>query len=279
MSELTPHDRRALRARAHHLHPVVSIGQHGLTPRVLHEIDVALTAHGLIKVRVHSDDRAAREAMLAQVCAQLHCVPVQHLGKLLIVWRARDEDDAPGAPATPRKAARAPEAGAAAGAPRRRRADAAVGGRDPSTRPAAFGTPRAKPRGTGYLTRGDAKAGRPPRDLARSARPPRLRVRSPVVAEPASAPAGKRGAAAKPKAAGADRRGGTVQAKPLPAERRGSAVNPKAAPAARRGRTAQAKPAPAERRGRARTARTGSGNAGAAGEVRAVARPPRRRRG
>ncbi len=137
MSELTPQDRRALRARAHHLHPVVSIGQHGLTPRVLHEIDVALTAHGLIKVRVHSDDRAAREAMLAQVCAQLHCEPVQHLGKLLIVWRARDEDDAPLAPATPRKAARAPETGAAAGAPRRRRTAAADGERDPSTRPAA----------------------------------------------------------------------------------------------------------------------------------------------
>jgi RNA-binding protein len=92
MIELDPRQRRDLRARAHHLHPVVSIGQHGLTPAVLHEIDVALTAHALVKVRVHSDDRDAREAMLAGICGQLHAAPVQHLGKLLLLWRPRDED-------------------------------------------------------------------------------------------------------------------------------------------------------------------------------------------
>lgn len=92
--DLDPKQRRNLRAQAHQLHPVVSIGQHGLTPRVLHEIDVALTAHGLIKIRVHSDDRAAREAMLADIAEHLHAAPVQHLGKLLLVWRPRDEDDA-----------------------------------------------------------------------------------------------------------------------------------------------------------------------------------------
>ena len=94
MDELTPQRRRELRAKAHHLHPVVSIGQHGLTPQVLNEIDVALTAHALIKIRVHSDDRDAREAMLAGIASQLHAAPVQHLGKLLIVWRERDEEDA-----------------------------------------------------------------------------------------------------------------------------------------------------------------------------------------
>jgi putative YhbY family RNA-binding protein len=104
MDELTPQQRRDLRAKAHHLHPVVSIGQHGLTPRVLNEIDIALTAHGLIKIRVHSDDRAAREAMLAEIAAQLHAAPVQHLGKLLIVWRERDEGEAQ-APRVARKPA------------------------------------------------------------------------------------------------------------------------------------------------------------------------------
>jgi RNA-binding protein YhbY len=73
---------------------VVSVGQHGLTPQVLNEIDVALTAHALIKIRVHSDDRDAREAILAGIATQLHAAPVQHLGKLLIVWRERDEEDA-----------------------------------------------------------------------------------------------------------------------------------------------------------------------------------------
>jgi putative YhbY family RNA-binding protein len=87
MLELTPAQRRALRARAHHLDPVVAIGQHGLTPAVLHEIDVALKAHELIKVRVFDDDRKAREALLQEVCAAVEAAPVQHLGKLLVIWR------------------------------------------------------------------------------------------------------------------------------------------------------------------------------------------------
>ncbi|MGH8800902.1 MAG: YhbY family RNA-binding protein, partial [Casimicrobiaceae bacterium] len=89
MDPLTPARRRELRAAAHHLHPVVAIGSHGLTPAVLHEIDVALAAHELIKLRVQNDDRERRESLLARVCAELGCVPVQHLGKLLILWRER----------------------------------------------------------------------------------------------------------------------------------------------------------------------------------------------
>jgi RNA-binding protein len=71
MDPLLPSFRRELRARAHSLHPVVSIGQHGVTPSVIHEIDVALLAHELVKVRVFSDDRTARTAMLEQVCKAL----------------------------------------------------------------------------------------------------------------------------------------------------------------------------------------------------------------
>ncbi|HEX6945175.1 MAG TPA: YhbY family RNA-binding protein [Casimicrobiaceae bacterium] len=133
MTNLTPQQRRALRAQAHHLHPVVSIGQHGLTPPVLREIDVALTAHALVKIRVHSDDRAAREAMLAQIAQALHAAPVQHLSKLLIVWREPDEEEVEEAPAPARKAApvrpaaraeassAAPRAKASPGEARRRR--------------------------------------------------------------------------------------------------------------------------------------------------------------
>lgn len=87
MLPLSPAQRRELRARAHSLHPVVAIGNAGLTPTVLHEVDVALKAHELVKVRVHSDDRDQREAHLASICAELAAAPVQHLGKLLIVWR------------------------------------------------------------------------------------------------------------------------------------------------------------------------------------------------
>ena len=84
---LTPAQRKEHRAAAHHLDPVVQIGADGLTPGVLKELDSALKAHGLIKVRVFSDDRAAREALLVQLADQLDAAPIQHIGKLLVLWR------------------------------------------------------------------------------------------------------------------------------------------------------------------------------------------------
>lgn len=86
--QLSPTQRKIRRADAHHLDPVVLIGSDGLTPAVEHEVDVALAAHGLIKVRVGSDDRAAREAMFATLSDKLNAAPIQHIGKLLVLWRA-----------------------------------------------------------------------------------------------------------------------------------------------------------------------------------------------
>ena len=88
---LTPAERKAHRADAHHLHPVVAIGADGLTPAVLKEADAALKAHGLIKVRVFSDDRAERESLLATLCGRLDAAPVQHIGKLLVLYRPKKE--------------------------------------------------------------------------------------------------------------------------------------------------------------------------------------------
>ncbi len=85
--QLTPAQRKAFRADAHHLNPVVMIGADGLTPNVAKEVDAALKAHGLIKVRVFSDDRAGREAMLQQLADSLSAAPIQHIGKLLVLWR------------------------------------------------------------------------------------------------------------------------------------------------------------------------------------------------
>lgn len=85
--ELTPAQRKEQRSAAHHLDPVVLIGGDGLTPAVIREVDLALNSHGLIKVRVFSDDRAAREAMMAKLSHDLNAAPIQHLGKLLILWR------------------------------------------------------------------------------------------------------------------------------------------------------------------------------------------------
>ena len=101
--QLTPAERREHRANAHHLDPVVLVGGDGLTPAVKKEIDAALNAHGLIKVRVFGDDRAARELMYQELAAELNAAPIQHIGKLLVLWRpipekekVVDEDRMPG---------------------------------------------------------------------------------------------------------------------------------------------------------------------------------------
>ncbi len=79
------------------------IGNDGLTPAVLKEAEMALNAHGLIKIRVLGDDRQAREAMFVALADQLNAAPIQHIGKLFVFWRpktekerAPDEDRMPG---------------------------------------------------------------------------------------------------------------------------------------------------------------------------------------
>jgi putative YhbY family RNA-binding protein len=85
--QLSPAQRKEKRAEAHHLDPVVMIGSDGLTPAVRKEIDAALAVHGLIKVRMSSDDREVREAALAALADGLAAAPIQHIGKLLVLWR------------------------------------------------------------------------------------------------------------------------------------------------------------------------------------------------
>lgn len=91
--QLNPTQRREHRANAHHLEPVVLIGGDGLTAAVKKEVDAALNAHGLIKVRIFSDDRAAREQMYQTLTEELSAAPVQHIGKLVILWRPQPEKE------------------------------------------------------------------------------------------------------------------------------------------------------------------------------------------
>jgi putative YhbY family RNA-binding protein len=91
MLKLTPAERSALRSEAHALNPVVIIGESGLTPSVLKEIDTSLNAHGLIKVRVFGDDREARIEMYETICEKLDAAPIQHIGKLLVLYRPKKE--------------------------------------------------------------------------------------------------------------------------------------------------------------------------------------------
>jgi putative YhbY family RNA-binding protein len=91
MLTLTVLQRQNLKARAHPLKPTVMIGNAGLTPPVLEEIRRALKSHELIKVRVMNDDREVRAAMMQEICEQLDATPVQHIGKILVVYQPQEE--------------------------------------------------------------------------------------------------------------------------------------------------------------------------------------------
>jgi RNA-binding protein len=103
MLELTPTQRRALRARAHPLHPIVMIGEAGLTAAVLKEVDIALKSHELIKIRVLGDDRDRRASVIGEICAALDAAPVQQIGKILVVFRPRPEPTGPQPAPRPRR--------------------------------------------------------------------------------------------------------------------------------------------------------------------------------
>jgi len=102
--------RRALKAQAHALDAMVLLGASGLTPAVLAEVDRALTAHSLIKVRVPLDDRTEREAIFAAIADKLAAARVQAIGKLVVLFRPPPVDVQPAEePIVSPPARRAPE--------------------------------------------------------------------------------------------------------------------------------------------------------------------------
>ncbi|HEV3429232.1 MAG TPA: ribosome assembly RNA-binding protein YhbY [Paraburkholderia sp.] len=88
---LTAEQRSELRSQAHALKPVVLIGAEGLTDAVIKEIKVHLGAHQLIKVRVFGDEREERVAIYEEICDRLNAAPVQHIGKLLVIYKPEEE--------------------------------------------------------------------------------------------------------------------------------------------------------------------------------------------
>jgi RNA-binding protein len=101
-ANLTSARRSELRGEAHKLKPVVMIGDKGLTDTVIAEIDRALKAHELIKVKAATDDREAREQWLAKVCEALEAHPIQQIGKILVVYRANPKAEKPAPAAAPK---------------------------------------------------------------------------------------------------------------------------------------------------------------------------------
>lgn len=87
MNALTAPERQRLKGHAHKLNPVVLIGSGGLTDAVMKEIEVALKAHELIKIKASGAPREDREQWLARICAELGAQAVQHIGKILVIYR------------------------------------------------------------------------------------------------------------------------------------------------------------------------------------------------
>ncbi len=94
-TELSSIQRQALKAQAHDLSAVVMIGNNGLTPAVVREIDLNLKAHELIKVKANSDVREERVTWLAEICEKLSCTPIAHVGKQFILWRLNPDKKEP----------------------------------------------------------------------------------------------------------------------------------------------------------------------------------------
>ena len=91
MPAISPAERRALRARAHHLRPTVIVGEAGLTTAVLKEADLRLDRHELVKLRVLTGDRVDRKQLIDHLCAALTAVPVQQIGRMLVIYRPRPD--------------------------------------------------------------------------------------------------------------------------------------------------------------------------------------------
>ena len=166
-------ERLRLRARAHHLNPVVLLGAAGLTEAVVKETDRALAAHELIKVRIPGDDRDEREAIGAELAQRLGAARVQAIGKLLVLYRPRPEKDegSVGTPPARGAAGKGQTSGpgrAAAGKPAAARPSAPPGTRPPTpdrgekgkarSRKPLPGARRSAPPSRG--TRADKPAGR-----------------------------------------------------------------------------------------------------------------------
>lgn len=79
--------KRALRARAHHLHPVVNVGAKGASEAVLAELEIALEEHELVKLRIAADDREHRKHIIDNLCRQSRAELVQRIGHTAVLYR------------------------------------------------------------------------------------------------------------------------------------------------------------------------------------------------
>lgn len=87
--------RRWLKAQAHHRKPVVSVGQAGVTERLLAELEGALAHHELLKVKVAAGDRDLRDGMIAQMVKATSAELIHRIGNVAVLYRANPKKRAP----------------------------------------------------------------------------------------------------------------------------------------------------------------------------------------
>jgi len=90
-ADLTSKQIKFLKAQAHALHPIVRVGQHGLSDAVIKELDIALNHHELVKIKVAADDRDARETMLLSMKEQTRSQVVQRIGSMVVLFRRNEK--------------------------------------------------------------------------------------------------------------------------------------------------------------------------------------------
>ena len=91
----TEHQKRWLKKQVHHLKPVVSLGQAGLTEPVLAEIEIALDHHELIKVKIAAGDRDLRDEFIATIASRTQSDLIDRIGNVAAFFRANPRNKAP----------------------------------------------------------------------------------------------------------------------------------------------------------------------------------------
>lgn len=84
---LSKNQLKHLKTLTHHLKPVISIGQNGVTDNVLNELEIALNHHELVKIKIAGEDRDTRQLIIQQLCEQTSAEKIQVIGKTLTLFR------------------------------------------------------------------------------------------------------------------------------------------------------------------------------------------------
>lgn len=87
MSILSKKQRLFLKKMSHHLKPVVMVGQAGLNNNIMHEVDITLEKHELIKIKVTGTDKSERTSMTASIAEQSNASLIHQIGHMSILYR------------------------------------------------------------------------------------------------------------------------------------------------------------------------------------------------